>query len=226
MIGTIFVGNATHHFDRVVGLSIALLLAVIGLVLWRGDQVQLHIVAMTPSAAAVDVPTRTHLQIRFDQPVAPPANTELLTFTPPVDGSLQISEHTLTFIPATPLQPNTDYQVTLAPGLLGQKGGGLRTATNWQFRTGGVQIVYSTIDANGKEQLFRVPAQLEMNLAQASTPVPLTALNNSLWEFAVAPDSSRIVFSALKADGTSDLWSVSAGRARTRAVAWLPQCRM
>jgi len=216
MSSAVFTGKPTHHFDRAVGITIVLVLLAIGLVIWRGDQIQLHIEAITPSADTTNVPTRTHLQIRFDQPVAQPATNEFLTFTPPLTGSLQVNDHLLTFIPATALQPNTNYSVTLHPGLVGQKGGRLRAAQSWTFRTGGVQIAYSALDDNGKEQLFLAPAQLEAdNLeadsAQASAPQQLTQINNSLWEFAVAPDSSRVVFSALKEDGTSDLWSISPG---------------
>ncbi len=211
MISSVFVGKTPHPFDRAIGVAILLVLAAIGLVIWRGDQLQLKIIAVTPGAAASDVPTRTHLQVRFDQPVVQPMTDDFFSFTPALSGSVQVNDHTLTFIPASPLQPNTDYSVTLNPGLQGQKGGRLRTAESWTFRTGGVQIAYSSIDANGKEQLFLAPARLEAGNAQTGVPTQLTQLNNSLWDFAVAPDSSRVVFSALKEDGTSDLWSISPG---------------
>lgn len=198
-------------FDRAVWLMIVTLCAAIGLVIWRGDQLQLQILAITPGPDATNVATRTRLQIRFDQPVMPPTANDVLFFIPPVAGAIQVNDHTLTFLPAAPLPPNTDYQVMLNPGLLGQKGGKLRTAHRWRFRTGGVQIAYSAIDTNGKEQLFLAPAQLETTAVVSTTPVQLTNLNTALWEFAVAPDSSRIVFSALKEDGTSDLWSISPG---------------
>ena len=199
------------HFDRTVGLAILIICLSIGLVIWRGDQIQLQIVAMTPSPDAMNISTRTHIQIRFDQPLDPPTAKDLLFFIPPLAGAIRVDNHTLTFVPTAPLQPDTEYQVTLNPGLLGHLGGELRTAQRWRFRTGGVQVAYSTIDETGKEQLFLAPAHLDTSAAITTTPLQLTKLNTSLWEFAVAPDGSQIVFSALKEDGTSDLWRISPG---------------
>lgn len=199
-----------RQFDQVVGLLIILILGLIGLVIWRGDQRQLQVVAFTPGADATGVSTRTHFQIRFDQPIALPVDNPL-TFTPPLTGSLQVEEQTLTFVPTTLLQPDTEYSVTLNSGVLGRQGSRLSTPTHWRFRTGGTQVVYSAIDTNGKEQLFLAAARLDAPEAEAMPPSQLTDLNTSLWDFSVAPDSSRIVFSALKEDGTSDLWSISPG---------------
>lgn len=199
------------RFDRAVGFTIIGVCLAIGLVIWRGNQLQLRVLSLTPAPDASNVATRTHLQIQFDQPVAPPANETALLFNPPLTGTIQVNDERLTFLPATPLQPNTEYQVTLNPGLLGQKGGELRTAQSWHFRTGGMQVVYIGADTTGKDQLFLAPAQVDSTTAVTTTPVQLTSLTTSLWEFSVAPDSSRIVYSALKEDGTSDLWSISPG---------------
>jgi Tol biopolymer transport system component len=199
------------RFDRTVGLAMLVITALIGLVIWRGDQIQLRIVAITPGPDAANVSTRTHVQIRFDQPLDPPTTKDVLFFIPPLAGTVRVDNHTLTFVPTAPLQPNTEYQATLNPGLLGHLGGELRAAERWRFRTGGVQVAYSTIDEAGKEQLFLTPAQFDATATITATPLQLTQLNNSLWEFAVAPDGSQIVFSALKEDGTSDLWRISPG---------------
>ncbi|MCE7984336.1 MAG: hypothetical protein DYG89_24440 [Caldilinea sp. CFX5] len=203
--------TSLSHFDRTVGLTMLVIIALIGLVIWRGDQIQLQIVAMTPAPDAVNVSTRTHVQIRFDQPLDPPTTKDVIFLIPPLAGTVQVDNHTLTFVPTAPLQPDTDYQVTLNPGLLGHLGGELRAAQRWRFRTGGVQVAYSTLDEAGKEQLFLAPAQLETTEIVTTPPLQLTQLNTSLWEFAVAPDGSQIVFSALKEDGTSDLWRISPG---------------
>lgn len=203
--------QTTGRFDRAVGLMIITVCIAIGLVIWRGDQVQLQIRTVTPAPDATNVATRTHLQIQFDQPVMPPTAADTLLLIPPMTGTLQVNDQTLTFLPAAPLQPNTEYQVTLNPGLLGQKGGRLSTAQQWRFRTGGIQIAYSAMDDTGKEQLFLAPAPVDATAVVTTTPVQLTQLNTTLWEFAVAPDSSRIVYSALKEDGTGDLWSISPG---------------
>lgn len=199
------------HFDRTVGVAILLICAAIGLVIWRGDQIRLQIMTITPGPDASNVSTRTHLQIRFDQPLEPPTAKDLLLFIPPLAGVVRVDEQTLTFVPTAPLQPHTEYQVTLNPGLFGLLGGELRTVERWHFRTGGVQVAYSTLDDAGKEQLFLIPAALAPTTTMTATPLQLTTLNTSLWEFVVAPDGSRIVFSALKEDGTSDLWRISPG---------------
>lgn len=127
----------------------------------------------------------------------------------------------MTTVPTTQAKPRpfdrvVGLMIMLILGLIGvviwrgdQRQGTSAEPSRWQ--TGGIQVVYSEIDANGKEQLFLAAAQLDAPKGEAVAPLQLTRLNNSLWDFAVAPDSSRVVFSALKEDGTSDLWSISPG---------------
>jgi Tol biopolymer transport system component len=212
----------TNRFDRAIGMTILFLLVAIALVIWRGDRLQLQVMAVTPAADARNVSTRTHLQIRFDQPIERPTKRDQLVFTPPLTGSLWVDDRTLTFIPTTPLRPNTAYQVTLNPGLLGQTGGALRRAESWRFQTGDVQIVYSALDDTGKEQLFLAPVQVGSANPIAPTPLQLTSLSSNLWEFVVAPDSSRVLFTALREDGTSDLWSIRPGEQQPTALIACP----
>jgi TolB protein len=77
-------------------------------------------------------------------------------------------------------------------------------------------ILFTTVVA-GAEQLFAVawqpggdgstessrPAEEEPAPAE---PAALTSGSGSVWDYAPSPDGSRIVYSALNADGGSDLW--------------------
>jgi TolB protein len=198
--------------DRLVWLVILALLLALALVLWRGDQLGVHVIAQNPPDGASGVSTRSRVEIRFDQPVTAGNANTVLTFTPSVRGELRANGDALIFDPETALQPNTAYTVTLAPGLRSLQGHQLREPAVWHFRTGQIEAVYSTTDANGVEQLYMVAVDVaQRGEGDLATPAQLTSVPTGIWDFAVAPDGSQIVFAALTEDGTSDLWSATPG---------------
>ncbi|MCB0184050.1 MAG: PD40 domain-containing protein [Caldilineaceae bacterium] len=198
-------------FDRVVWLSVATVIVTIALVILRGDQLQLLPQRLSPVADAVGVSPRTQIVLQFDQPLAalPPGAT--LQLTPPVTGALQIAADRLIFTPGMPLTTDMTYTVQLDAALRGQQGGRLREPLRWQFRTGGLQVVYTAVDAEGRERLFVADANLGGAAERPASPTQLTSGPLSLWDFSVSPRSGQIVYSALKEDGTSDLWAVQLG---------------
>jgi Tol biopolymer transport system component len=77
----------------------------------------------------------------------------------------------------------------------------------WTFRTGQTQIAFAGLDGAGIEQLFTVAP----GAAAGADRQQLTAATVGVWDFGVAPDGSRVVFSALKENGGADLWSATPG---------------
>lgn len=199
------------RFDRLVWLTVAAVLAIIGLVMARGDQLQLQALLLSPAPQSTEISTRATLRLQFDQPVSRLSKAQL-TFSPPITGATQLNGDLLTFAPTRPFQPHTTYTVTLAPTLRGQQGGELREPIQWRFTTGGVRVLYSTVDEQGKEQLYVVDAGLDQEQT-AGPPTPLTTGALSIWDFAVQPTNSSVTYAALKEDGTSDLLQIAPGDA-------------
>ncbi len=209
------------RFDRLVMVVIAGALLLLALLLWRGDQVSVQALAVSPPPEARGVSTHTQIEIRLDQPVALVNDNAAITITPPVEGALQATGNTVRFTPTMGLRPNTTYTVVLEPGLRSQRGYRLRSPVQWQFHTGQIEALYSATDANGVEQLYLVALALDDNAASAgvATPSQLTNLPTGIWDFAVAPDGSRIAFSALTEEGASHLWSIAPGAGEPELLA-------
>lgn len=197
-------------FDLTVLGVLALALAALGVLLWRGDQVGLRVLATLPAEGAANVSTRSQLRIVFDQPLDPAAPATL-TLDPPAAGATRIEGDTLTFSPEA-LAPDTFYTAQLEPGLRSADGRILSTPLIWRFATGRAQALFTRV-VEGREQLFAAP--LPGQTANADLPVAtqLTELEAGLWEFAVSPVDNRIVFAALTERGTSDLWMMTPGAA-------------
>jgi Tol biopolymer transport system component len=211
------------RFDRLVFFTIFALLVALVLVVWRGDQVGIQAVAFSPPQKAEDVSTRTQIAIRFDQPMAQPSADEVLRLQPLVPGTLQVEGDALVFSPVGGLQPDTLYTVTLAAGVLSQHGRRLNEPLTWNFHTGQIKALYSATDANGVEQLYLVAVDLTRpDDHRQAIPVQLTNVPSGIWDFAVAPDGSEVVFSTLEEGGTSDLWAASPGAAEATQLVACP----
>ncbi|HAJ36099.1 MAG TPA: hypothetical protein DCL15_10435 [Chloroflexi bacterium] len=198
------------RFDLTVLGALAMTLAALAALIWRGDQVGLSVVATTPAADAANVSTRSHLRIVFDQLLDSTASAALV-LSPPTAGEMHIEGDVLTFVP-TALLPDTLYTARLEPGLRGANGRTLHTPLVWRFATGHAQALFTRVVA-GKEQLFAAPLPGQIAAADLPPATQLTDLGAGLWEFAVSPVDSRIVLAALTEQGTSDLWLMTPGSA-------------
>lgn len=200
------------RFDRLVLYTILGSLIALTLLIWRGDQIGVQAIAVSPPHDAQGISTHTQIEVHFDQPVAQVDDVAGLTLTPPVDGTLRSTGATLVFIPTGGLRPNTTYTVTLAAGVRSLQGHRLRTPVSWRFQTGQIEALYSATDANGVEQLYLAAVDFSGSSAGApAAPTQVTNVPTGIWDFSVASDGSRIVYSVLEQDGTSDLRWVAPG---------------
>ena len=185
-------------------LGAALLL---GLLIWRGDQVGLQVVAVTPPDGSVGISTLVQLHVIFDQPLDGNAAVRLL-LDPPTDGQTQIAGDTLTFVPRA-LQPDTSYTARLEAGVRSANGRELGAEVVWRFATGQTQAIF-TLASEGSDQLFTAPIP-QNAAAELPEATQLTHVEGSVWDYAVSPVDGRIVFSALTETGSSNLWMVAPG---------------
>lgn len=175
----------------------ALLLAGLAIVYWLSPRP----IAFTPGRAAADVSTRSDIRLQFSAPLAAPYPE--LQLSPPLSGRQRYEGDSLILIPDAPLAPGRAYTVTLQGRAAGARLPCLRCSTlRWQFSTAEPAILYVAWDAGDNPQLMRQPAN-------GGGAQPLTAAPGGIGDYAVSPRGERILYSARREDGGSDLWMVS-----------------
>lgn len=218
--------NFTRFDSLVLIVAVSLLLAL-GLVIWRGDQVGLQVISLSPAADATQVSTRSPIQVTFDQPLQTSADGSPFMITPPLTGSTRWEGSTLFFAPETPLQADTTYRVSLAEDVTAERGRSLPEPVVWQFRTGQPRVLYVAKDQAGHDQLFVINAD-------GSDASQLTHESYGIFDYSLSPDGAQLAYAGLREDGGSDLWKIDlVSRDRSplllcpeavcTGVAWRPQ---
>jgi hypothetical protein len=162
-------------------------------------------VGRVPADGAQGIGLGTPIAVFFDRPIDPDSlSNELLTITPDVGGSLQVvppegaaalgqsdAASIVRFMPATPLPPNTTFEVALAPGLRATDGSATAEELRWSFTTG------SPTDTLGNQIVFLSSRSGVANLwatnPDGSNPRQLSAELSSVSGYAVAPDGRSFV---------------------------------
>lgn len=213
-----------NRFDLVVAVTALTLSTLIVLTIWRGDQVGVQVLEISPAAQAENVSTAADISVRFDQPVTVLDDSTVLTIVPHVDTEIRAERDRLVFDPRPGFAPSTAYTITLLPGIRGEGSRELLAPVSWRFSTASLQIVFAQIDENGTQQLATIPFKL--NPAGELIPAQPTSLSNApggIYDFGVNPQTGDVIYSALTVTGTADLEIIGAdGRAPTR-VASCPQ---
>lgn len=181
----------------------------------------LTIETIVPADTVAGVSVATPIALVFDQALDPDSvSDDLLTITPAVAGSLDVvaspgaaglhavAARILRFQPSGQLDPNTSYQVTLGPGLLGADGTGMPAGMSWSFTTGAPtetlsnQVVFLS-DRGGIANLWAMNPD-GSNQRQLSVELsPITS-------YAVAPDGRAFI----TGDGAAIVWQRADGTAR------------
>lgn len=174
-----------------------------------------------PADGVAGIAVDTPIVIVFDRALDPDSvHDDLLTIEPAVAGSLDAiaspgaaglrdqAVRLLRFQPSGPLDPNTTYEVTLQPGLVGADGSGLPAGISWSFTTGAPsaslsnQVVFVS-DRAGIANLWA------MN-PDGTNQRQLSAELSPVTDYAVAPDGRALVVG----DGAALIWQHADGSAR------------
>lgn len=193
------------RFDQLVWIVVLTAAAAIGFFMLRGDQVGLGTLRLSPAEGETDRSTRATVAVQFDQNIATPADLVRITLDPPLAGHTEVKGSTILFVPDQAFTPNTAYTVRVAPGVVGDKGRALKAPVVWHFTTRRSQFLYAA-DGEGGKQLFLAAARFAGEADTSAAPQQLTSAPAGVWDFTVASDGSEIVFSALNAQGGTDLW--------------------
>lgn len=176
---------------------------------------------LVPADGVAGVAVNSPIAIVFDRALDPASvHDDLLTIEPAVAGSLDVIAapgaagmpspelRVLRFQPSGAFEPNTTYDVTLRPGLLGTDGAGLPAGVTWNFTTGAPtetlsnQVVFLS-DRAGIANLWA------MN-PDGTNQRQLSAELSPVIDYTVAPNGRAFVVG----DGAAIVWQRADGSAR------------
>ncbi|MCS6910011.1 MAG: Ig-like domain-containing protein, partial [Anaerolineales bacterium] len=198
------------RFDYLVwGVAGALVLAIWG-VIALGDRVGARVVQAFPADGGT-VSALGRIGLQFAQTMEANSVVTRLEIEPPVPGKVQWEERQVWFRPTEPFRPDVIYTARLRAGALSRDGRAARQDYIWSFRVREPYIAYLSGVGGGAREVWRVPAM-------GGTPEQLTRTDGRLYDFAVAPDGERIVYSLVNDSRGADLWLMERDGANPRLL--------
>lgn len=169
-----------------IALACIVLVALTGFVIWRGPQVRdVSVVAQSPNGASVA--TGASISLTFSRAVDRLSAESQFTLTPDVPGRFFWEGQTLTFRPNRVLASETDYRVTIAPGLLDAQGRANEQAISWSFRTRRPQMLLVGGEPGEASTLgLAAPDGSEVRMLHAEP--------GGINDVALAPDSRQAIY--------------------------------
>lgn len=182
-----------------IGLAAFLLLSI-GMVILIGRQLGIRSTVDLPDNDLVG-PYQV-ITLTFSEEVDPNLTEKLWNLQPQVDGRIDWpSPRTLRFTPSRPLQPDTDYQLTLRPGDVTPTGRQLKRSSTWTFRVR-APLITVLRSADGVSAIWAV------NL-DGSDSHRLTSESVKVICYDTARSGDFLVYCAANKQGGIDLWRVS-----------------
>jgi len=156
-----------------------------------------RLILLTPAAGAQNVSSHARLQLTFNRPMHQASVESALQIMPPLPGAFTWEGNSVTFTPHQPWPLNSVITITLVRGAIkSAQGLPMLGEQQWTFTVGGKRLAYLTgqvpnlwiITPNGEVQ-----------------PQPMTTEIVGVYDFAISPDGTSFLYSALRADGGADL---------------------
>jgi Tol biopolymer transport system component len=185
----------------IVGLSLTGLAVGIVVLTRLFSSGSARLLASSPGDGADDVPITASIHLTFSEQMEASSVEAAFRVEPNVAGQVVGDDREFTFQPEAAWAPGTTYTVTLAGSAVSQRGRSLEETYSWRFSTRPPQLLYLGRPFSGAQgrQLYLAPLE-------SASPRPLTDYPLGVWDYAVHPQGSEIVYSVLREDGGSDLW--------------------
>ncbi len=187
------------RFDVVVWGTLGVLAVALAVLIAAGDHVGARVAATSPAAGGVQ-PGRAPITVTFAQPMQADSVAERFSVTPAVAGRVEWAGAVMRFVPNAPFEPEVTYTARLEAGAMSTTGRALQAPVEWTFTVRAPSLVYVAPATGGPPELWRVDA------AGTGPAQQLTQTGGKVFDFAVAPDSSQLVYSAVNEQGGMDLW--------------------
>jgi WD40 repeat protein len=188
-----------YSFDLAAGLLAGFMVALIGIVIWLGNQMGIRV---TPQFLAGNgVGPFGPLTLVFSEPVDEFLVKDRIYTVPEVEGEFNwVDTKTLRFVPVEPLQPDLIYELGLRAGPLTNEGALLKKSKTWRFRVREPLVVYLVAGAD-QSRLWTV----EPDTGKTN---PLTNEFLRIADFDTSRNGEFVVFSAFNEQSGMDLWRV------------------
>jgi Tol biopolymer transport system component len=197
------------------GLILAVLVATA--VMWASAR-KVQMVSVMPAPGAGDVPVSAPIRLVFSQPMQPDSVEAHLRLEPEVPGRVVGQGTEVLFEPQPGWAPESAYTVTLLAGALSERGSTLNTGRTWRFQTRAPQLLYLGRVSPGDDA-----RQIFLASLDGSAPQQLTEHDAGVWDYAVHPLGTTVVYSVLREDGGSDLWRMDRDGANRRLLLACPE---
>lgn len=201
------------RLDKTVFAVVAILLAAIAIVALRGDRVGATVTGGTPADGAQRVSVRAPVTFVFSEPMDITTLQSRVDIRPPLSGTLRGAGAVAIFVPAQPLQPDTEYTLVLRAGGKSLRGRLMQKDHSLRFQTRRARIAYLTPSEENSNLVVHDP---QTGAMQRITSEPL-----GVYDYAISPDGARAVVSINRdASGSRDLWLIALdGSSRERLLA-------
>lgn len=189
-------------FDRWMLANLVVVLfgiaALVGADLWRGIQIR----RIEPQPET-DIAITSSFRITFAEPMNSRSVAEHFEIQPHVAGQFSWEGNTLIFTPTEPLEPNQDYEVSLAAGTQSAAGRAMTADRVWHFHTRQPRILYLAPASEVHQDLWI------WSEGEPSSTL-LFAPRLGIYDFNPSPDGSQIAAAVRDKTGYTDIWLVEA----------------
>lgn len=194
--------NASRYWIGVGVLVTLLVVATVAIALLGGSPT-LRARRTVPEAGST-TSVNPLIQVYFARPVDKATVERAISVSPLFTYTLSWEENTLTLDPVSALAANREYNVQIGPGVVDSEGAEMAGELTWSFTTRQPRIAYLKIQADNRAELWMANADGSDN-HRLSTP------DQSVQNYAVAPDGSALAFTVEEGEGTVNLWRVDDG---------------
>lgn len=184
------------RFDRMVGVTVVVLIGAILLTIALGDRVGVTLKRVMPLGAAHSTAA---ISVQFDEAMDRPTAEARFRTEPPLTGAFTWSGATLNFKPDAPLVPETEYIVIVERGARAESGRETVTEFRYSFTVMPPRVAYLYPADNAPQNIWIVDAD------DPATARQLTTSPTGIYDFAVSPDGTKIAFSEYTTTGMMDI---------------------
>lgn len=188
----------TRRFWAGVALLVGALLIASIVVGLQGGSATLRARRFQPEAGST-VSVRPALRVLFPRPLDKGSVENAVFIFPITPFDLSWNENELRILPRTPLQAETEYTVTVGPGVRDAAGDPLEGLLQWRFRTRQPQVAFVRAAEGGLPELW-------LTRLDGSDSRRVSAPGQSVHDYDAAPDGSALVFAVEEAANTVNLW--------------------
>ncbi len=194
----------TRRYWIGVSFFVVVLVAASLFVMLQGSNANLRARHLQPASGS-EVSVRPAIRVLFTRAVDKASVERAVSISPEVEFDLSWTENELRILPRTPLQAETEYTVTIGPGVRDASNEELAGTLQWHFRTRQPRIAYIR-PAEGEGQ------ELWVSNLDGAKARRLSAPGQFVQDYDAAPNGSMIVYAVEEGPATVNLWRAEPAR--------------